>query len=367
LQVEKLTSITKLIIVAITFALAALSAAAIERPLMSSGIKPNLRPRAVFATLLIISTTFAGSIWLTVDASNRALTARLEEANRLSLELPKCFGAQVMTAGQENCVNKDLKGFYPSLEAASTGNGFDRSVCGSVSRSDWKPKECQIGDKDSTIRIALVGDSHAGHYRGAFKRLAKLNHWSVNGFGKGACPFSDAVRVHDAELTASCKKWVAEVKRQLLAGDFDLVVTSQASGVEWTTAQGVSQEETAEAGLVNIWSDLIAKGILVVAIKDNPRPIEKVLRCLELKSVDQCQKPRSKAFLFDPQVNAVAKINNPLVTLVTLDDFFCAKTQCAPVTGHVVVYRDAGHLTNTYVSTLSPFIEPAIKDALKKN
>lgn len=364
LQVDKLSSLMKLAIILLTFALAAVSAAFIERPLMSTGIKPNLRPRTIFAIVLVISTTFGGSIWLTVDANNRALLQRIEEVNRLSEQLPKCLGAQVMAVGESNCVNNELKGFYPSLEAASSDNGFDRKVCSSVSRSDWKPKDCQIGERGADIRIALVGDSHAGHYRGAFKRLAKLNHWSVNVFGKGACPFSDAVRVHDAELTASCKKWVVEVKRQLLNGNYDLVVTSQAAGVEWTTSPGMSQEESAESGLVTLWSDVIAKGIPVVVLKDNPRPIAKVLRCLELKTLDECMNKRSKAFLYDPQVGAVAKINNPLVTLVNLDDFFCAETQCSPVIGHVIVYRDAGHLTNTYVSTLSPFIEPKIIAAL---
>jgi hypothetical protein len=366
LQEEKLSALVKVAILALTFALAAVSAALIERPLMSSGIKPNLRPRAVFATLLVVSTAFAGSIWLTVDNSNRELERRIAEANRLSEQLPDCLGAQAIAVGEENCINKDLVGYYPSIEAAGADTGFDRAVCPLISRSDWKPKDCQIGQASSTTRIALVGDSHAEHFGGAFKRLAKLNNWSVDVFSKGGCPFSNAARVHDAELTQTCKKWIVGVQRQMFTGGFDLVVTSQASGVEWTTSPGMSQEETAEAGLVSLWSSLADKGIPVVVIKDNPRPIPKVLRCLELKSVDECVQQRSAAFLYDPQEAAVSKLNSPLVTLANFDDFFCKEKVCAPVIGNVIVYRDANHLSSTFVKTLSPYIAPLVLEALKQ-
>ena len=366
LHVEKLTSLVKFSLIVLTFLLAALSAALIERPLMSSGIKPNLRPRSVFAILLVFSTVFSGSVALAIDNSNKPIEQSVDDATKLALALPKCFGAQAMVLGEDKCINKDLKGLYPSIEAATSDNGVDKAGCKLMTRSEWKPKDCQIGIANSKIRIALAGDSHMAQYRGAFMRLAKLNKWQVDLFVKGGCPFSSSSRVQDAELTSSCKKWVVEIKRQILTGKYDLLVTSQASGVEWTEKPGVTQQEMAVRGITSLWSEIIAKGIPVVAIKDNPKPVDDVLRCLELNSLAKCSTTSATAFQFDAQVEATKRLNSKLVTLVNLDKFFCAKGTCKPEVGHVLVYREGNHLTNTFTVTLSPFIEPYILKALKE-
>jgi hypothetical protein len=54
------------------------------------------------------------------------------------------------------------------------------------------------------------------------------------------------------------------------------------------------------------------------------------------------------------------------VTLANFDDFFFKEKVCAPVIGNVIVYRDANHLSNTFVKTLSPYIEPLVLEALKQ-
>jgi len=363
---EKLTTLEKTAIVLITLALAAVSARFIERPLMSSGFKPNLRPRAVFVTLLIFSALISSSTLLIIDSSTKQIMKNIENTNREAQQLSKCFGAQAIAVGEDTCMNNSLKGFYPGLEAAAGDSGFKISDCGSMSRTDWKPKDCQIGIAGAVKRIALVGDSHAGQYRAGIARLAKVHGWSVNVFWKGGCPYSDAIRVHDKELTDSCNRWLTEVKRQLFLGKFDVVITSQASGVEWNAKTNQTQEEVAESGLISAWSELVGAGIAVVVIKDNPRPVPKVIRCLELSSVEACSKNRQTAFLYDPQISAVAKMRSPKVTLLDLDDFFCSEQLCKPVIGHVIVYRDANHLTGTYVTTLSPYIEPEILSALAR-
>ncbi|MEY4349190.1 MAG: hypothetical protein RL719_487, partial [Actinomycetota bacterium] len=85
-----------------------------------------------------------------------------------------------------------------------------------------------------------------------------------------------------------------------------------------------------------------------------------------VKGYEKCGADRMVSFLFDPQVEAVAKSASPLVTLVQFDDVYCDASVCPPVIGHVVVYRDDNHLTNTFTRTLAPYLEPSIIAALKR-
>ena len=78
------------------------------------------------------------------------------------------------------------------------------------------------------------------------------------------------------------------------------------------------------------------------------------------------ERPRYSADGFDAQVEASRQVDSKLMTLVNLDKFFCAKGNCKPIVGNVLVYREGNHLTNTFTVTLSPFIEPYILAALAK-
>jgi hypothetical protein len=154
------------------------------------------------------------------------------------------------------------------------------------------------------------------------------------------------------------KKIISEKK-------YDLVITSQKNGVEWITS-GKPQEETAIEGLEEAWSTVISQGIPVLAIKDSPMPIPKVIRCLEIKTPKECTLSRSEAFLFDPQIQAVERLNSELVSLVEFDDVYCDKSNCFSVIGNAIVYRDANHLTSTFTRTLARFLSPSIQSALTK-
>ena len=98
----------------------------------------------------------------------------------------------------------------------------------------------------------------------------------------------------------------------------------------------------------------------------NPVPIPKVIRCLEVNELALCNQNKEQGFKFDPQPQAVSQMSNPLVSLVQFDDVFCEAQTCSPIIGHVVVYRDANHITNTFVRTLAPYLEKHILTALGK-
>ena len=366
LHSQHLSLRVKCALIAATIVLAYLSVKFIERPFMSSGLKPKLRPRAVFAILAVVSTLLAGSAYAVMQVAAKPISDNLNTANQLANQLPKCFGALALQSSAAPCVNKSLQGLYPSLDAAASDSFYAKANCALPLADEWKPKKCSLGIASAKIRIALVGDSHIAHYSGAFDRLGKIHGWAVDIYSKGRCAFTDAVNVKNLELSPSCKKFIPAVEAKVLAGHYDLIVTSRASINEAAAVVGAQQERQSQIGLVSMWSKFTSLGIPVIVIKDSPRPIANVLRCLGLKSIDACSISAKKAFKFDPQVGAVAMGHDPLITLVNLDRLFCVDSICKPVIGHVVVYKDFNHLTNTYSKSLSPFIEPFLIDALNK-
>jgi len=90
----------------------------------------------------------------------------------------QCFGAGARAPGKVPCSNPKLKGVFPALSSAAT-DGYWPDKCGITARDDAKPVACQVGSIKASIRIAMVGDSHAKHYTAAFADLAKSNNWSV--------------------------------------------------------------------------------------------------------------------------------------------------------------------------------------------
>src|SRR5262245_34031952 len=68
------------------------------------------------------------------------------------------------------------------------------SPCDAVQRAD--PPVCAFGAAadDAVETIALVGDSHAGHWRGALSVVARANRWRGLSITHSSCPLQRALR-----------------------------------------------------------------------------------------------------------------------------------------------------------------------------
>lgn len=279
-------------------------------------------------------------------------------------QFPKCFGALALYQSGA-CVNDDLKGFYPSLKDVPTDVYFAKNKCKHLNLEEWKPVRCQIGVAGGTIRIAMVGDSHIAQYTGAIKLLAEIHSWSVDVYAKGACPLTDALVIGDDKLSVSCEKWISETKQLVVAGNYDLILTSRKSVDEVENFLSAEEKQKAELETASLFQTL-AQGSKLLVIKDNPRPRADFLDCLAKRSQALCSNPESSAYRFDPQVRAVSALNQDTVQLLDFDKFFCQLGSCSPVIGHVVIYKDDNHLTNTFAKSLAPVLEGKILDVLSK-
>ncbi len=369
--IGNLTSIAKVLIIVVSLGLAALSQKYIEQPFINFGRRDGARNRTAIAGMAV-----ACGVLLT---GSMAVSAQADQSIRIELNQQQaavnsgldCLGAASRAPDGVVCSNPDLaKILLPSVELASHDSPslLLPADCQGTKASDSVPKPCNLTGKTASTKIALIGDSHSAQFMAPMLSLAKKNNWQVISYSKGGCPLSYAERTHDAVLKAACKKWVKAAVQQLTTQGFALVVTSQVSGTEWASGK-MKQTTYAQDGLVKVWKEINASGVPVLVMKDNPRPIKGSLLCIKkykFDNFDACRNSKKAAMLFDPQPEAVKKLNSPLTRLVDFTNVYCNELKCDAVLGGVIVNRDENHLTNTFSKTLAPYIEKYIIQAISK-
>ena len=225
---------------------------------------------------------------------------------------------------------------------------------------------CRYGDGE--VKIAIVGNSHAGQWLPALQVLAKRHGWKITTFLASRCNATDAT----LELwggTAGCLdygRWVMEETR----GDaFDLVITSQRQSV---TTSGDDRRETraaAEDGYRTYLQRWSRGGTNVLILRDTPFPghtLDSVPDCLVAHRSNQaaCAGTREEWRSTDPLYDVAVELGLPGVATIDTTPFLCTETTCPAVIGSVVVYFDASHMTATYSRTTARFIEADILAAL---
>lgn len=380
----------KVAVLAATLVLAWATRRWIEEPVRRR--RSRLRPWPAIISAGLIGAVVAGISVTATYTAREHVRNELYAATAAAAAGVACFGAAARPPQSEPCVNPDLAGTAVPAPEAVAGDlpapfaESETDRCASTGRETAEPVVCERGDRTSGVRIALVGDSHAAHYASALVGAAEVEGWALDIYVKAGCPFSDAVRVQDDVLTAACVEWVDRTEQVLLDGGYDLVVTSQMSGVGWenpwsaasagtgaTPQDGTHQAATPQAwakdGLAALWKRLAAEKLPVAAIADVPRPRPDVVECLTAPDVDLtagCRTPRGDATrAFDAQRGAVDRLDRPDVVLIDLTDVYCDARECLPVIGGVTVYRDADHLSDTFAGTLAPYVANALAPLLR--
>lgn len=303
-----------------------------------------------------------GASTVTWVAIQNAIDTSLRDATALEASLPPCFGAAATTAPAGTCSTSDFGGHvYPDRFVGQSDASIPSARhCRQLSTSA-DVLTCRLSEgSPGSVRVALVGDSHAEHWAPALVRIADERGWTLDTFLKGGCPFSTAVREADPRRQASCAIWNKAVVSRLAQGGYDLVVTSQLSGTEFVAAGGRSGPEAAVAGLIARWTQVRDEThATVVALRDPPVMGFNVPRCLSglggdiASRASECARPESAVIRIDPQVAAAHEAGFPLIDLT---DRFCIDRTCPSVIGSVIVYRDTSHLGGLYARTLAPFL-----------
>lgn len=352
-----------LAILVVTLALSALSRRFVEDPVRRSQYLQNgpRRRHLVLAgaTALVVVGAGFGSVAVE-GAAGRAQASALGQLG------DDCFGAAA-TAPGSGCQEPHR---LASTDAALAAQRDVRArvTNGEVCQQDREVaavEVCAFGAEadDSVATIALVGDSHAGHWISALDKIAEDRSWRVEEYLKSSCPAVIEPTVHATWYpagAASCREWSAEVVAGIAADPaIDVVVVSSISReYAQTGADGGPVPLTAGAYLAT-WQVWLDAGKRVVVLADPPQwGLGDVPTCVVRAGVDDPCTVSATARERDPMVAAARGV--PGVTLVDLNDFLCDGELCHPVVGGLVAIGDGSHLTRTFSLTLAPPLAQAL-------
>jgi hypothetical protein len=278
----------------------------------------------------------------------------------------RCLGAAARDPVKP-CVNPQLKrSVTPSPSDAPLIPG---TRCTKLPAEDLVVP-CSFGAAAASARgtLALVGDSHAAHWRPTVTRLAQRIGWRGVTMTLNSCGLTTVPRGLPEPEASNCARW----KSQLVAwlGRHPEITTLFISQRVLAAADfgpsGLPPFSTQVSGMADFWRTLPASLRHVIVIRDNPRSRASTMPCVSRAITRRwvpaahCAVARSSALRPDPAEAAVAAIGDPRFTLVDLTPHFCDARWCFPVVGGVLVYRDDNHLTTLFAETLTPYLQRAL-------
>jgi hypothetical protein len=221
------------------------------------------------------------------------------------------------------------------------------------------PFVCAFGAprEEATRNVALLGDSHAVHWRAALGPVALGRGWHGSSLTRAGCPFSTVAPILRRELVPECLRWRAAIPGWF--ADHPEIDTVFVSQHRVRTAGGLRAQER---GYVRAWRSLPRSVKRIVVIRDTPGSGPAVRACVNraiarrARAGAECAQPRSIALHADPAAAAVRRYQPRRVSLIDMTRFFCGATTCPPVIGGILVHKDNTHITATYGATLAPYL-----------
>ncbi len=278
---------------------------------------------------------------------------------------PRCFGAASRNP-RYRCVNPILRrAVVPAPEEAVLS---PNARCTVVSTS--LPYTCQFGVRYQIAErsVALIGDSHAAHWRGALEVVAQARRWRGLSITRAGCPLSTASPAFDRARRASCARWRTAVLRWLRAHPkVRTVFVSQIAGADVRAPRGTSEREYQIRGFMRAWNRLPRTVRQIIVLRDTPATTETASLCVQQAVVDgrppdnSCSVSRSRAVKTDPAVIAARRTRSKRVHVIDLTPLMCSTKRCFPVIGGVLVHKDTTHLTPLFATTLGPFLLDKIR------
>jgi peptidoglycan/LPS O-acetylase OafA/YrhL len=329
-----------------------------------TGALPLAPLRFALAGMVVIS-LLAGLLLLEVRHREQVAVARLSAA--VNGDDP-CFGAAALHAGADRCPVNPSAPVVPTAElAARDKSAAYADDCWTGAPYDRR-RTCTYGD--GPTQVALVGNSHAGQWLPALQPLADELGLTITTYLVSQCNASDApLRFDTAEKTQGCLDWGRWAQGQTQGDRYDLVITSERNSLPVRGVAAAEQEDAAVqgyAGYLARWSEAKTKILIIKDTPDPGRTLRSVPDCVAANAENWavCSGSRSEWASLDPLVTAAAKADDERIQTVDLTDLICDPERCNGVTGGVVTYFDASHLTATYAATLAPYLRSAVQGAL---
>jgi len=223
--------------------------------------------------------------------------------------------------------------------------------CRGTSSDPWAVT-CYWGRGKPSRVVALVGDSHAEHWRGALHRIAKAENWQIIEMFAGGCPATLASSVsfeHRPRHGDVCSAWTTKASAKLKAlGPDDIITTAYAQQNVFEPAN------SGPDGFERVWRDWLGF-TRVTVLRDIPTTGGRNgPQCLAVNSPEPlaCSNQRSKVLIDDDMMRAARSMRSQ-VNLVDLSAFFCDARRCYAAIGGSSVYYDGDHMSMQFSATLA--------------
>ncbi|WP_099508683.1 acyltransferase family protein [Microvirga ossetica] len=312
--------------------LAHLSKIYVEDPFRTS--KPAVGRTLALGAAGIAATVIAGTIFLAREVSQPEPIA-VAEAPR---------GASAMKDPQYDWRKEDPSKVTPRPEKvkADVSSAYRAKCHQTIQGTDVLT--CNYGDPMRSLKVVMVGNSHATHWFPAFEELARTQPIYFRGIAKSACIFS-LDPVYNTTLKrpyTECAEWSRNVIEWLSRERPDIVLISHSS-----RDQNVTPE-----GLATTWKPLLDMGLDVRHVRNIPWLSFHPGKCLERAKEWRANcLPSRQSVLPEDNLVLTAKMLN--VKILDFSEYFCDAQYCPVMIGEALVYRDSHHMTATYSRTLS--------------
>ena len=277
---------------------------------------------------------------------------------------PRCFGAAARNP-RYRCRNRTLR--LTVMPTPSEAVLSPNARCAIVSLR--VPYTCQFGVRAAIANrtVALLGDSHAAHWRGALEVVAQARQWRGFSLTRSGCPYSTALPALEKKRRESCARWRRAVRRWFTRHpNVRTVFVSTLGSAGVRAPRGRSRREYQVQGFIRAWRKLPSTVRQIVVLRDVPYGTPNSHICVERamsarKRADvACALSRGKALRRDPAAIAARRPRTGRVHVVDLTRHMCSPRLCFPVVGGVLVHKDTTHLTALFAGTLGPFLQKRI-------
>ncbi len=355
----------KLLLVAGVVVLAGLTKRYVEDTVRRSPALNRSLPKS-FAVAVVSIALVVGSS-LVVIANTSAARAADEAALRNNLSSTPCLGAAALRDSGCGAVAGPKLLNSPAIARDDKPAVYADDCWSNVPFT--RHRVCTYGVAGGSTRVALLGNSHAGHWQPALEPLVKDRGWRMDTYLVSQCyTVTIPIGFKPATLSKNCTAWNRWAIDSIVKGKYDLVIMSDRTFQPLTGVSPQDKPSVAQRAYARTLKAFTDAGIRVIVLRDVPNAITEAPDCIDqhLDDVEACSTDRSAAVEPDP-LNAAALVDRTgLVTSLDLTDRFCRGDRCHLVIGSLLAYFDHGHMTTTFARTLIPDIGPALDGAISR-
>jgi peptidoglycan/LPS O-acetylase OafA/YrhL len=264
---------------------------------------------------------------------------------------------------------------WSTYEAAA--ETLPKQGCDANQRENFGAMEaCVLGDPAGSRTVAVIGDSHAGHWREAMDDAAMQAGLRLLFRGKSSCPSLDVV-VGDSKgvQDPECASFREETMDLLEAARPDAVVISNAFAYDGKLldADGsrlsLEEERTQwRRGLEDQVDAIRAIGAHVALVVDNPRMLFNPTACISRlgHAPEECTSSRGDAHKLIADFGEVTEhviADRAILSTFSTDDLICDTTLCYPVdSAGRPIYQDQTHLSRMWTASQVPMLVPFLRE-----